>query len=101
MLSILINPYVDTRDRRLEFEGRALVFFFFVGGGGAATLEHVLSHSLRTDEFNLEWRQRDVDLVVVRLHCLRMEVSLDAVVCEGDEAGCHDDTDIRVSAAVQ
>ena len=60
------------------------MFFLFVGGGGAATLEHVLGHGLGADEIDLEWRQRDVDLVVVRLHCLRVEVPLDAVVCKGD-----------------
>ena len=60
------------------------MFFFFVGGGGAATLEHVLGHGFGTDEIELEWCQRDVHLVVVGLHRLRVEVPLDAVVCKGD-----------------
>jgi hypothetical protein len=51
----------------------------------------VLGHGFGPDELHLQRRERQADLVV-RDRFRLVEVALDAVVDEGDEAGGDDDT---------
>jgi hypothetical protein len=52
----------------------------------------MLHHRLGGDELDIEWSERDG---VMRVSAaLGVEVSLDAVINEGDEACCDDDTEV-------
>lgn len=64
-----------------------------VRGGGATTLEDVLGHGLGPSEVDLQRHQGNADLMMVRGGRFRMEVPLDAVVCEGNKTRCDDDTE--------
>jgi hypothetical protein len=66
-----------------------VLVLLFVRRRRPATLEHVLGHGLGPGEVDLQRREGHGDLVVVR-GGFGVEVSLDAVVCEGDQA-CSDD----------
>jgi hypothetical protein len=68
------------------------MLLLLVRGGGTAALEDVLGHGLGAGEVDLQRRQGNVDLMMARGSCFRMEVPLDAVVCKGDETGGDDNT---------